>query len=31
MVQDVVVSNKAPEEAAKDAQTKMEQAFAEIK
>jgi len=31
MVQDVVVSNKAPEEAAKNAQTKMEQAFAEVK
>jgi ABC-type glycerol-3-phosphate transport system substrate-binding protein len=31
MVQDVVVSNKSPEEAAKAAQTKMEQTFAEIK
>ena len=31
MVQDVVVSNKSPEDAAKAAQTKMEQAFAEVK
>jgi multiple sugar transport system substrate-binding protein len=31
MLQDVVVSNKSPEEAAKTAQTKMEQAFAEVK
>ncbi len=29
MVQDVVVSNKSPQDAAKAAQTKMEQAFAE--
>jgi len=29
MLQDVVVSNKSPQDAAKAAQTKMEQAFAE--
>lgn len=31
MVQDVVVSNKSPQEAAQTAQTKMQQAFAEVK
>ena len=31
MVQDVVVNNKSPQEAAQAAQTKMEQTFAEIK